>query len=212
MEYSAKQLQILGVAEKLFSTKGFQGTSVRDIAEMAEVNVSMISYYFGSKDKLIEVLFELRITESRLRIENILLLEDLTPLQKVNIMIDSTVDRLIDNQQFQKIMIREQLSSERTTIVSKYIRDLKIRNSELMKRLLTEGQRSGHFRKNIDLSLLSITLYGTIHHAIATQDYYKTLNHIEHLNEEDFHELLKTRLKRHLKSLFKSAVFNENHN
>ncbi|REA55959.1 TetR/AcrR family transcriptional regulator [Dyadobacter luteus] len=211
MEYSAKQLQIIAVAEKLFSKKGFEGTSVRDIAEVAEVNVSMISYYFGSKDKLIEALFELRITESRLRIEHILLLEDLTPLQKVNIMIDSTVDRLIDNEQFQKIMMREQLSSERTTIVSKYIRDMKIRNSELMKRLITEGQEAGYFRKNIDMSLLSITLYGTIHHAIATQDYYKTLNNIEHLSGEEFRSFLKMRLKRHLKSLFKSAVFNENH-
>lgn len=211
MEYNAKQLQIIMVAEELFSKKGFEGTSVRDIAEMAEVNVSMISYYFGSKDKLIEALFELRITESRLRIEHILLLEDLTPLQKVNVMIDSTVDRLIDNQQFQKIMIREQLSSERTTLVSKYIRDLKIRNSELMKKLMTEGQKAGHFKKNIDMSLLSITLYGTIHHAIATQEYFRALNNLDDLTEEEFRNSLKMRMKRHLKSLFKSAVFNENH-
>jgi AcrR family transcriptional regulator len=211
MEYSAKQLQIISVAEKLFSEKGFEGTSVRDIAELAEVNVSMISYYFGSKDKLIEALFALRIIESRFNIEHILLLEDLSPLQKVNVMIESTVDRLMGNQRFHKIMMREQLSAGRTSLVSKYISDLKMRNNELMKRLITEGQQAGHFRKNIDLSLLSITLYGTIHHAIATEDFYRALNNLEHLNDEDFRNQLKTRLKRHLKSLFKSAVFNENH-
>ena len=54
MEYNAKQLEIINIAEKLFAKQGFAGTSVRDISQEAEMNVSMISYYFGSKDKLIE--------------------------------------------------------------------------------------------------------------------------------------------------------------
>ena len=57
MEYNAKQMQIINVAEKLFAEKGFAATSVRDIANEADVNVSMISYYFGSKEKLAEALF-----------------------------------------------------------------------------------------------------------------------------------------------------------
>jgi len=52
--YSEKQLGILLVAERLFADKGFHGTSVRDIAQEADVNIAMISYYFGSKDKLLE--------------------------------------------------------------------------------------------------------------------------------------------------------------
>ncbi len=51
MEYNEKQLQILEVAEKLFAANGFDGTSIRDIASEAEVNIAMISYYFGSKEK-----------------------------------------------------------------------------------------------------------------------------------------------------------------
>jgi len=39
---------------------GFDGTSVRDIAQKAGVNLAMISYYFGSKEKLLEALIELR--------------------------------------------------------------------------------------------------------------------------------------------------------
>jgi len=46
MEFSEKQLEILHVAEKLFATSGFDGTSVRDIAHEAQVNVAMINYYF----------------------------------------------------------------------------------------------------------------------------------------------------------------------
>ena len=60
MEYSEKQVQIMEAAEKLFAEKGFNGTSVRDIAETADVNLAMISYYFGSKDKLLEAMFTYR--------------------------------------------------------------------------------------------------------------------------------------------------------
>ena len=57
MEYSEKQIQIMEAAEKLFAAKGFNGTSVRDISEAAGVNLAMVSYYFGSKEKLFEAMF-----------------------------------------------------------------------------------------------------------------------------------------------------------
>ena len=44
MEYSEKQWQIMESAEQLFAEQGFNGTSVRDIAEKANVNLAMISY------------------------------------------------------------------------------------------------------------------------------------------------------------------------
>lgn len=40
---------ILEKASQLFAKKGFAETSVRDICEEAEVNVSSVNYYFGSK-------------------------------------------------------------------------------------------------------------------------------------------------------------------
>ncbi len=46
----SKEENILFAAEKLFAEKGFEGTSTREIAKAANVNISMISYYFGSKE------------------------------------------------------------------------------------------------------------------------------------------------------------------
>ncbi|MEO6348401.1 MAG: TetR family transcriptional regulator, partial [Aquaticitalea sp.] len=57
MSLNDKQIQILEVAEKLFAEHGFDGTSVRQIAHEADINIAMISYYFGSKEKLLEALF-----------------------------------------------------------------------------------------------------------------------------------------------------------
>lgn len=40
----------------MFNTKGYDGTSVRDIAKRADVNVANISYYFAGKQGLLEQL------------------------------------------------------------------------------------------------------------------------------------------------------------
>lgn len=44
--------KILEVARVLFADKGFDGTSVRDIAKLAEVNVASVNYHFDSKENL----------------------------------------------------------------------------------------------------------------------------------------------------------------
>jgi len=46
------RLRILEAARKLFSIRGFDGTSVREIARESEVNLSAINYHFKSKESL----------------------------------------------------------------------------------------------------------------------------------------------------------------
>lgn len=48
--------KIIDAAKTLFSQKGFDGASIRDIAECAEVNKSLVHYYFKSKSHILEVL------------------------------------------------------------------------------------------------------------------------------------------------------------
>jgi TetR/AcrR family transcriptional regulator len=46
--------RIIAAARQLFADHGLNGTSTRAIADMASVNLAMIHYYFGSKEKLYE--------------------------------------------------------------------------------------------------------------------------------------------------------------
>lgn len=64
-KFTEKQIKILNVAEELIAKKGFDGTSVRDISAKAEVNVAMISYYFGSKEKMLAYLYQYRVLRTR---------------------------------------------------------------------------------------------------------------------------------------------------
>src|SRR5699024_7633407 len=46
--------KVVDAASQLFYHNGFEGTSVRDIAQKAQVNISQISYYFKNKQGLLE--------------------------------------------------------------------------------------------------------------------------------------------------------------
>ncbi len=64
-KFTDKQIHILNVAEELIAKKGFEGTSVREISSKAEINVAMISYYFGSKEKMMANLYQFRVQKTR---------------------------------------------------------------------------------------------------------------------------------------------------
>ena len=61
--------RILEAATKLFAQKGFDGASIREICKLADVNLCMISYYWGGKQELyngiIEDLIEKQIEYSK---------------------------------------------------------------------------------------------------------------------------------------------------
>ncbi|WP_417428380.1 TetR/AcrR family transcriptional regulator [Halpernia sp.] len=64
-KFTDKQIHILDVAEELIAKKGFEGTSVRDISSKAQINVAMISYYFGSKEKMMSYLYQYRVQRTK---------------------------------------------------------------------------------------------------------------------------------------------------
>jgi TetR/AcrR family transcriptional regulator len=50
--------RILAAAKKIFLSKGLDGARMQDIADEAGINKAMLHYYFRSKDKLFETIFE----------------------------------------------------------------------------------------------------------------------------------------------------------
>jgi AcrR family transcriptional regulator len=68
--------RILNAAERLFSERGIDGVSVREIAAAAGVQLALLSYYFGNKQGLYRAVFRRRIdpisTERLSRLREIL--------------------------------------------------------------------------------------------------------------------------------------------
>ena len=196
------------VAEKLFAAKGFNGTSVRDIADTAGVNIAMISYYFGSKEKLFEAMFAYRSEFFKLQLESMVQNKELEPMEKMEQLIDQYIIRLTNQQCFHRIMVREQMMNNNEFIAAQ-IHGLKIRNQTLIRQLIQEGQRKGAFKKNIDIQLLMMTMIGTVSQMVTTQHFYRELNGLQSLPEAEFQKHIKKKLSRHLKEIFKAILTHE---
>ena len=208
MTYNEKQIQIMEAAEELFSEKGFDGTSVRDISDKAGVNLAMISYYFGSKEKLLEALFTYRGEHTVMKLESMISDKNMEPLQKMDTLIDYFIDKFMNQQCFHKIMQREQVTHQRG-VTSDLILNLKKRNQALVKQLIQEGQKTGDFKKNIDVPLMMATLVGTVSHLVTSQHYYIVINNLQSLSDEEVKKHIKKKLSHHLKFLFKAILTHE---
>lgn len=202
--YNEKQVNILRTAEKLFADKGYDGTSVRDIADEAGVNLAMISYYFGSKLKLMEAIFEQRSLYIRMRVEK-LLEEGTEPFEKINTLVDEYMDRMVEKQRFVKIMLCEQVVNKNPVIIH-LINEVRLKNAEAIAKLIKDGQKRGAFKKNVDVVLLMSTLIGTVSQVMISLDHYRNFNNLQSLNKEQVQQLVFKKLRTHIKRIFKSIL------
>mgnify|MGYP003502837527 FL=1 len=168
----------------------------------------MISYYFGSKEKLLEALFSYRAEGTSLKLGGMLNDKKLSPPEKIELMIEYYIEKFHTQTHFHKIMSREQVAN-RSTTTSELIFAFKKRNQQLVKELIQEGQKNGDFVKNIDIPILMSTLIGTISHMVTTQHFYREINNLRDMPEEQFQKLMKKKLNAHFKFIFKAILTNE---
>ena len=208
MAYNDKHIQIIETAEVLFAKKGYEASTVRDIAEEAGVNIAMISYYFGSKEKLLEALFNHRLGNLKMRVESLLKNDSLSPFQKMDILIDEHVERVIQHEGFYKIMLCEQVINKNPVII-KLLLEIKRKNSVLINELIIDGQKKGAFKKNVDVILLMSTLVGTVIQALINRPFYREYNDMKKMPAKEFDETMQEKLSIHVKKMFKAILTNE---
>lgn len=204
MEWSEKQLQILNVAEELFASKGFEGTSVRDIAQKAEVNVAMISYYFGSKEKLLQSLILNRTEQTGLILEGLSHDVKLSPWEKIDKVIDYYVDKILNERNFHAIMNR-QISLVQDKKLTEILINVKKRNSSMISEIIHEGQRKKIFR-NVNVALTIGTVMGTILQVSMSKPFYCSLLKLDAGDDISYYKKIRPQLKSHLKSLLRAHL------
>ena len=201
-EFNEKQIEILQVAEQLFAEKGFDGTSVRDIAKLANINVAMISYYFGSKEKLLEALVLHRISSMRLHLET-LYQENISPILKMEKLIAFYISRVNKNRCMYQILHFE-LSSKKRDIDLAAFTEVKRNNLKLLENIVLEGQQQGLFQPNINVALLPTIIIGSFLHFQMNKPYYQELFDLK--TEESFENYISTELTQHIQKTIKALL------
>ncbi|MEO5682904.1 MAG: TetR family transcriptional regulator [Chitinophagaceae bacterium] len=162
-----KKLHIINNALELFAEKGFEGTSIRDLAAKAGVNVAMVNYYFGSKEKLFESLVEERATYTRGVLDEIVNNNSYNDIEKIDRIIDSYINKWFTNRKFHRVLHREIMLNQRETLQQAIV-DILYPNSLIIKGVIEAGMRKGVFRK-VDAPLVIATLVGSINQILLSK-------------------------------------------
>ena len=117
--------KLLEVAASLFASRGFRGTSIRDIAREMDMSISNIYHYFGNKEGLLlEILkhASIRLTERLRRVEE----KDMEPLERFRLLVHTHLCISMEYAHSAKIffMDDEQLTPEGCEFNSKIQRDI----------------------------------------------------------------------------------------
>lgn len=140
---------ILTVATREFSEKGFAGARIDLIAEATRTSKRMIYYYFGSKEGL--YLAVLEGAYSRIRtIESALHLEDLEPTEALRSLVGFTVDYERANPDFVRLVMNENIQRGASLARSTTIQQLNATAINGVKAVYQRGVAAGVFRPGLD--------------------------------------------------------------
>jgi AcrR family transcriptional regulator len=126
--------EILDVADYLFFTKGYDATTINDIAKKMGVAQGMLYYYFKSKEEILEKLLDRHADSLMTEIKNIIDLNS-SPTEKISLTISNVLrkaaykdglllDLLYDNQNLNlKVQLFRQLELALSPWLLKIIED-----------------------------------------------------------------------------------------
>ena len=192
-KFTEKQIQILDVAEDLIAKKGFAGTSVRDISAKANINVAMISYYFGSKEKMMVNLYQYRVQKTRETFaEFTQTIKDGKPEMQLKEIINFLVKQLLTYNYFHGFVTQELRHDERVknTLLEFYQTCVTVLDEVIQK-----GIVSGVFKRAAKSEDIVSTLIGTVVFTIRNKNFYEM--YLKG-NEQDYLLNSEKKLKNHL--------------
>jgi len=192
-----KKELIIKTAMQLFAEKGYEGTSIRDLATAAGVNIAMVNYYFGSKDKLFEAMVEQKSVFIREKLEEIASDNTTTAIEKIDLIIENYVFRFLSQPHYHRLIHQELMLKSREILHDKIISNF-IKNTQIIIGIIKQGIRKKEFNK-VDPELTFASIIGTINQIMLSKQMCITLINKEKdfdpYTNEDFRKRLLTHLK-----------------
>jgi TetR/AcrR family transcriptional regulator len=105
-EQQKTEQRILEAAKKVFILRGLDGTRMQEIADEAGINKALLHYYFRSKDKLFETVFDAFAVKLVPDLTAILE-KEITTIEKIELIISRYIEFLTENPQVPLFIITE---------------------------------------------------------------------------------------------------------
>ncbi|CAJ36194.1 TetR/AcrR family transcriptional regulator [Methanocella arvoryzae] len=136
-----RRSELIEAAEILFREKGFKQTSVSDIVKKVGVAQGTFYYYFDSKDDALNAVIDHYIDNYKAGLERLLADEGLTPLRKVEIIVNDALGMHTCDRQFVEFLHSE----ENLVTHQKYMIKSFGETIPLMTKIVRQGIEAGAF-------------------------------------------------------------------
>lgn len=147
-------------AKTLFAAKGFDGTTVKDIADLAEVNISLISYHFQGKEGLYRTCLEL-FGKARLALAERVLQNPLSA-EEFRIRLEMFAVELlsghVEEPELSRIVARE--CDMGFSIAQDIFKNTFLKIFETLVNFFRSAQKLGILRKDLDMDIIVGVLFG----------------------------------------------------
>ncbi|MGO4705965.1 TetR family transcriptional regulator [Microvirga sp. 2MCAF38] len=156
------QKRVLDAAAKIFRDNGYAGTTMRMIADEAELKAGSIYYHYESKDELISAVLDLGIHAVIETVKAALdaLPSDASGRQRVETAIRAHLSAIIDNGDY-TLATRRVFGQVPKPIREKNQR-LRSSYATMWQSILVDAQKRGEFRSDTDLSLARLFILGAL--------------------------------------------------
>lgn len=201
-----KKDHIIAVAIELFAEKGFEGTSIRELAAKADVNVAMVNYYFGSKDKLFEAIIEKKATHMKGKLEELLANNSLSEIEKMDIIVESYVDRILSQPNYHRLIHQELLVKQRIALHDN-IAKIFSGNTMMVKSIIEGGIKKKVFKK-VDPEMTMASIIGTINQVMLSKSMCLMLIDKDESFDPYTDKAFRKRLETHLKQMIHAYLLN----
>lgn len=160
---------ILNAAIELFSKRGFEGVSIREIATLAKVHFASIRYHFGDKEELYKVCISLH-GESRLNSAKRFLISKPKSREDMRLRLGFAIEdvfRIHDENPFLTKLILQEIESENHRS-DNILKKTMITMTETYTHFFKTCQEKKYICHELDPAFLTQSLMGVIHHFIRT--------------------------------------------
>jgi len=154
-----KRRRILEEARELFFEQGYESTTLDAIAESLNVTKPFLYSYFRNKSEILNAICEIGITESMSAQEEVLAMPQLSPSEKLRLVVERVTSIVIRDQKYVVVYNREEKNLEAGK--QKHLVDLRKAFDQRLARLLEEGNASGEFAVDHP-RMLSVSISGML--------------------------------------------------
>lgn len=153
-----KEKDILEAAIKVFAISGYYNAKISKIAEVAGVATGSVYIYFKNKENILQKIFDNLWKSLYEELNNLIRNDVLSPIEKIDAMIDLVFDNFTKNPSSALVFVNEQNQLLRESLENFTIYYTKF--MDLGEQLFQEGVDNGAVSPNVDIKMFRYFILG----------------------------------------------------